>query len=184
MEYPCGFCGQSSVGGGCEVGIQSGGKALSKCSHAYEFRISAASKVTKKACTNVPIECRLCKKVHWKYNMHQHLQVQHPSWETNVLDGRELQEFCNKIEITREEETALGVPDNRQGLYVVSADVRHANPLYLPSVRDERGDSPRRPRRETHIPRSSHSLPVQPIQLPTSSNLDIPSLFRNIDVFL
>jgi len=168
------------------VGIRSGGKVLSKCSQAYEFRISAASKVTKKACTNVPVECRLCKQVHWKYNMHEHLQAQHPSWETSVLDGRELQEFRDKIKITHEEETALGIPDVRQGLYVVSADVRHLNPLFLPSVRDERGDSPRRPRREPPIPRLSHSLLVQPIQLPTLSNPHIPSLLHNTvtDVFL
>ncbi|KAF8150236.1 hypothetical protein B0H34DRAFT_811419 [Crassisporium funariophilum] len=186
MEHPCGFCGQSSIGGACEVRIQSG-KALSKCSHAYEFRIGPASKISKqKACTNVPVQCRLCTEVHWKYNMHQHLQARHPSWEENVLDGRELQEFRDKIKITYEEETRLGIPDDRRGLHVVSSDVRHANPLYLPSIRDERGDSPRRPRRDTLNPVSFHPLPVQPIQLPTPSNLRPSSALRNTstDVFL
>ena len=180
MEYPCGFCGQSSVRGACEVRIQSG-KALSKCAHAYEFKISPASKVSKsKACTNVPVKCRLCTEVHWKYNMHQHLQAQHPAWENNVLDGRELQEFQEKITISQEEETRLGIPDDRRGLRIVNADVRHANPLFLPSIRNERGDSPRRPRQETF---PSHSqLPVPPIQLPTQLNTH--PHFDSTDVFL
>ena len=37
----------------------------------------------------------------------------------------------------------LGISVTRYGLYVVSTDMRYANSLYLPSVRNERGDSPR-----------------------------------------
>ena len=134
----------------CEVGIQSGGKASSKCAHAYEFKISFASKVSKvKACTNVPVRCGLCNKAHWKYNMHQHLQVQHPHWENNVLGREALQVFRKKITTSEEEETRLGIPDDRRGLPCVITGVCHENPLYLPSIRNERGDSPRRPRQET-----------------------------------
>ena len=49
----------------------------------------------------------------------------------------------------------LGIPVARYGLYVVSTNMRHADPLYLPSVRNERGDSPRRPRREVQLPTSN-----------------------------
>ncbi|KAF8055318.1 hypothetical protein FPV67DRAFT_1789064 [Lyophyllum atratum] len=187
MQYPCGFCGQSSVGGVCDVRIQSG-KALSKCLHAYEFKISAASKISsKKACTNVPVQCRLCTEVHWKYNMHQHLQARHPCWEENVSEGRELQEFRDKITITHEEECELGIPEHRRGSWHIvgqnmSPDVRHANPLYLPSVRDEHGDSPRR-RREILNPTWSHPVPIQPIQLPIPFNLHSPSALHNLNVF-
>ena len=159
--------------------IQSG-KALSKCLHAYDFRIGPASKVTNvKACTNVPVKCVFCDDVHWKYNMHQHLQARHFGWEERVSQGQELEEFRKQITITYEEEARLEIPESRRGLHIVSADVRHANPLYLPTIRNERGDSPRRPRR----PASPHPLPIQPIQLPTASNHRPLSYSHNIDVF-
>ena len=88
-----------------------------------------------------------------------------------------------KITITSEEETRLGIPDERQGLHVFSADVRHANPSYLPSIRNDRTDSPRRPRRETVYPARSHPLSIQPIQLPTPSNPHLPPALCNSDVF-
>ena len=117
---------------------------------------------------NSTILRHLSTEVHWKYNMHQHLQAQHPAWENNVLDGRELQEFREQITIYQDEGTRLGIPDNRRGLHIVDTDVRHANPLYFPSARNERGDSPsRRPRQETintFLPYSQ--VPVPLIQLP------------------
>ncbi|KAF8236883.1 hypothetical protein L208DRAFT_593481 [Tricholoma matsutake] len=59
MQYPCGFCAQSSLNGACSVRIQTG-KAISTCSRAYDFKISPASKISKqKACTNVPIQCQI-----------------------------------------------------------------------------------------------------------------------------
>jgi len=54
--------------------------------------------------------------VHWKYNIHQQLQAQHPSWEPNVLQGRELQEFRDKIMITDEEETKSRIPEDQRDL--------------------------------------------------------------------
>ena len=62
-------------------------------------------------------------------------------------------------------------------------DFRDANPLYLPSIRNEQGDSPRRPRRETFNPVSSHPFPVQLIQLPALSNLYLLSALHNVGVF-
>jgi hypothetical protein len=82
MQYPCGFCGQSSINGACQLCIVSG-KAISSCAHSYDFRISSASKISKqKPCTNVPIMCKFCHDVHWKHNMRHHLQEWHPSWES------------------------------------------------------------------------------------------------------
>jgi len=157
------------------------GKALSKCMHASEFKISLASKVSKsKACTNVPVKCRLCTEVHWKYNMHQHLQVQHPAWENDVLDRQELQEFHEKITICQEEETRLGIPDKRQ---IVNTNMHHANPLYLPSIHNERGDSLRRLRQEAVNTMVSHSqVHAPPIQLPLPLNLH--PHFDTSDVFI
>ena len=34
-----------------------------------------------------------------------------------MLDGRELQEFLEQIMISHEEETRLGIPDDRRGLH-------------------------------------------------------------------
>ena len=128
--------------------IQSGKAVAANCENAYDFRISAAAKISKqKACTNVPIECLICNDVHWKYNMRRHLQERHPSWETNIAPGRNLHEFCTKITITNEEEARLGIPEEYQGRSVVAQAAYDAcRSQHLPSTRDIHGDSPRRPR--------------------------------------
>ncbi|TFK16715.1 hypothetical protein FA15DRAFT_553474, partial [Coprinopsis marcescibilis] len=59
LEYPCGFCGQSSINGACFVSIKSG-KVLSRCKYEYSLQISATSRVSKsKPCTNVPMKCSI-----------------------------------------------------------------------------------------------------------------------------
>jgi hypothetical protein len=143
MQYPCGFCAQSSLNGACSIHIQSG-KAISTCSYSYDFKISPASKISKqKACTNIPIRCKFCTDVHWKYNIHRHLQERHPSWESKIAES-ELKDFREKIAITNEEENRLKIPENRQGWatvrYTDVHDLRHLG--HLPSIHDERGDSP------------------------------------------
>ncbi|KAJ7743351.1 hypothetical protein B0H16DRAFT_1561498 [Mycena metata] len=81
-NYPCGFCGQSMINGGCTIGIRSGNKASSTCSEAYEFAIkSALTSSAAHPCTNAPIRCILCQDVQWKYNMEEHLRDRHPKWE-------------------------------------------------------------------------------------------------------
>jgi len=166
--YPCGFCGQSSLNGACSLRIQSG-KAISTCSCAYDFKIHAASKISKqKACTNVPIQCKFCSDIHWKYNIHRHLQERHPSWESNVTG--EVQEFREKIMITDEEENRLNIPEEKRGwsaiIYADAHDLRRLN--QIPSIRDSRTDSPRRPRSSqtfsspVFIPPISFSLPPRP----------------------
>ena len=89
------------------------------------------------------------------------------------MDGHELQTFRDKMKITIEEEKKLDIPEDRWGLWNIvgqntSTDVRHAYPLYLPSIRDGHGDSPRRRKQDSLNSVSSYSL-VQPIQLPTST---------------
>lgn len=158
------------------MSIQKGGKVSSKCTHVYDFQISAASKVSEsKACTNVPATSGFCKVVHWKYNTYQHLYDAHPCWEESAR--RDLQGFHDKITIADKEDTRLGIPDDRQGVHVFDIDVHHRNPSYLPPVCDEQGDSPRRPRQGITNPLLSHySLLVLPIQLPTPSHYPLPSI--------
>jgi len=179
-RYPCGFCGQSSLNGVCSMRIQSG-KAVSTCSRAYDFKICAASKISKqKACTNVPIQCRFCPEIHWKYNIHRHLQERHPSWERNLITGaKELQEFRDRITMTNEEESRLNIPEEKQGwsavIYADVHDQRHLN--QIPSVRDSRTDSPQRPRPSQRssafrvIPPISFLIPPRPNYTSTSQLL-------------
>ncbi|KAF8867765.1 hypothetical protein CPB84DRAFT_1859091 [Gymnopilus junonius] len=184
MQYPCGFCTQSSLNGACSIHIQSG-KAISTCSRAYDFKISAASKISKqKACTNVPIQCKFCPDVHWKYNMHRHLQERHPSWESNRGAGSELKEFREKIAITNEEENRLKIPEDKQGwsavIYIDAYDLRRLN--HLPSIHDSRGDSPRRPRQ---TPFAANYPPIPPISLPIppSYTSSMPAFNNTLNVF-
>ncbi|KAJ7479108.1 hypothetical protein FB451DRAFT_1131301 [Mycena latifolia] len=84
-HFPCGFCGQAISGGNCTIAIAAGNKANSSCPDSYAFQIKAASKPSAaKPCTNVPIRCDLCKDVHWKYNMVQHLHDRHRTWEVTM----------------------------------------------------------------------------------------------------
>jgi hypothetical protein len=174
MRWTCGFCAQSSLNGACSVRSQSG-KAISTCSRAYDFKISPASKISKqKACTNVPIQCKFCPNVHWKYNMHRHLQERHPSWERNVTTGAsELNEFREKITITSEEENRLKIPESKQGwstvIYTDVYDLRRLD--RLPSTHDGRADSPRRPTRK----QTSFMPPLPPISLPILPRLNYTS---------
>jgi len=110
--------------------------------------------------------------VHLKYNIYQHLQAQHPSWEANVLQRRELQEFRDKIMITDSEETKSRIPEDQKGWYRPGisdlSDVRHTHPSLLPSIRNGHGDSPRRSRLG-----QTQGIPyVLPIFLPVSLNLN------------
>ena len=97
--------------------------------------------------------------------------------------------FPKQIMIS-DEETRLGIPGDRDGFRAVqdtSADVRHANLLYLPSIRDGGGDSPRRPRREIVDSVLFDPLPLRPIQLPVPLNIHphhpLPASCNNMNVF-
>ena len=97
--------------------------------------------------SNVPIQCKFCLNVHWKYNMHWHLQEWHPSWENNMTTGAsELNEFHKKITITSEEENRLKIPESKQGwstaTYTNVYDLHHLT--HLPSIHNSWADSPQR----------------------------------------
>ena len=115
---------------------------MSSCTHAYEFRISSASKVSKqKPCTNIPITCKFCLEVHWKYNIQCHLQERHPSWKSAPAPA-EVESFSSKISITHEEKR-LGIPDGLVGHSIFRAnapDVRRSQ--NLPQIYDSHGESP------------------------------------------
>ena len=101
--------------------------------------------------------------------MLKHLQARHVDWEKHVVDRLDLQAFRKQITISDEEGTRLGIPEDRHGFRAAtlnaSTDVRHGNPLHLPSIRDGRSDSPRRSRQETIYQVLSYSFPLQTIQL-------------------
>ncbi|KAL1740304.1 hypothetical protein HDZ31DRAFT_17556, partial [Schizophyllum fasciatum] len=54
----------------------------STCPLAHPFMVKPATNASQsRPCTNVPMRCRLCPAVHWKYNMVTHLSERHPGWE-------------------------------------------------------------------------------------------------------
>ncbi|KAK7015800.1 hypothetical protein R3P38DRAFT_2786721 [Favolaschia claudopus] len=89
-KYPCGFCGQEMSKTGCTIAIV---KAALKSSAA-------------KPCTNAPLGCSLCSETHWKYNMLEHLQERHPTWD-KTMEKSDLTAFRAKLAISEEEENRL-----------------------------------------------------------------------------
>ncbi|KAJ7794980.1 hypothetical protein B0H14DRAFT_3496509 [Mycena olivaceomarginata] len=108
-EYPCGFCGQSTVNPGtCTIGLVHK-QVHSSCPDAYKFKISAALTCSiSKPSTNAPISSMLCGTVHWKYNMDAHLRERHPNWELTVSKEKR-DEFSARILISDTEELRLGI---------------------------------------------------------------------------
>jgi hypothetical protein len=149
----------------------------------YGLNIRPASQVSKqKAGTNVPIQCKLCPAIHWKYNMRRHLQDRHPSWEANsTTEASELNKFRTEIAVTNKEETRLGIPGNKKGwlaaTYADVYDMRRLN--YPPSVHDNRGDSPRR-QRQMYAPFPSLNFSSMPAR-----HLDMHQvpIYNTTDVF-
>ncbi|KAF8228984.1 hypothetical protein L208DRAFT_1402820, partial [Tricholoma matsutake] len=111
------------------------------CSHTYDFKIAPTSKISKqKACTN----------------------ERHPSWENKLATGvSELNEFCEKITITSEEENRLKIPESKQGwstgIYTDVYDLHRLN--HLPSIHDGQADSLQRPKQTSFVP-SLEPLPL------------------------
>ncbi|KAK7055697.1 hypothetical protein R3P38DRAFT_3565250, partial [Favolaschia claudopus] len=87
-KYPCGFCGQEM--------------STSKCT----ISIAALKSSAAKPCTNAPLVCNLCSETHWKYNMLQHLQERHPTWD-KTMDPSSLSVLRAKLAISQEEESRL-----------------------------------------------------------------------------
>ncbi|KAL0575072.1 hypothetical protein V5O48_006891 [Marasmius crinis-equi] len=111
-ENPCGFCAGPSSINQCRVDLRKK-KTVSTCPQAYDFQYAAASTFKPTSpCTNVPIPCPLCPSKsgpdQWKYNMIHHLQQTHPTWKEMVTE-----EFKESIRITKNEEMALGIPEDK-----------------------------------------------------------------------
>jgi len=139
------------------------GKAKSTCPFAYGFMIKPASQMSrKKPCTNVPISCIFCSESHWKYNIRCHLNERHPTWER----AGENKDFRDKIYISRAEERALKVTEDRVGLLVQTSYDTCRTTHNLPSIHDLRGLSPRRTRTQ---PPSEITSPL-PISLPNPAS--------------
>lgn len=106
-------------------------QAISSCSQAYAFSITAASKVScSKPCTNVPTRCTLCPEVHWKYNIPNHLTNRHPLWQSQVnATTRQAWEISNeeKQRIVGLTETATNAESSTQPGVLCSSQVNENN---------------------------------------------------------
>ena len=83
LKNACGFCG---LIGKCDIKIVKGsGKGQtasevpkSACDYFEKFSIVAAGKGSKRSpCTNRPVECHICKRMFWSYNMYHHFESSH-----------------------------------------------------------------------------------------------------------
>lgn len=86
----CGFCGGLACS--IDLTVSSGKgknkifKASSDCKFAFAFSLKAASKISKNTpCTNRPIECSICKRVYWSYNIMCHYKISHPNLDPPIL---------------------------------------------------------------------------------------------------
>ncbi|KAF9042836.1 hypothetical protein BDZ89DRAFT_1009191 [Hymenopellis radicata] len=166
QDYPCGFCGQSTVTGTCKLKIV-GGFTSCECAYTYRLQIKAASRVSaSKPCTNVPVVCVIsgCGETHWKYNMPRHLNDRHPSWDKNLSEAA-LQSFVSKITISRAEEVAVGIPEDQIGKDVERTRIPRG---------EKRQDLPLTPARARHWKSAKTSMSTNA----TDSNQD-----GNSDVF-
>lgn len=86
----CGYCGQSD----CEISIKiTSGKGknatygpASDCEYFRKFNLKSSIRPTKSSpSTNRPIECHLCKKIFWSYNMKSHFSRDHSNEEAPEL---------------------------------------------------------------------------------------------------
>ncbi|KAL1669560.1 hypothetical protein GGF50DRAFT_44200, partial [Schizophyllum commune] len=106
QRYPCGFCGgdsQTETQAGCSVAFGERNTAASDCIYAHPFMVKPAANVSRsRPCTNVPMRCKYCPLVQWKYNMQRHLNERHPGWETRI-DAASKQ----ALEISAEEASLL-----------------------------------------------------------------------------
>jgi hypothetical protein len=87
----CGFCGLNDS---CNISIViTSGKGKntkygpsSNCTYFRKFNLKSSAKPTKSSpSTNRPIECHICKKVFWSYNMRSHFKQIHPNIESPEL---------------------------------------------------------------------------------------------------
>ncbi|EIW53975.1 uncharacterized protein TRAVEDRAFT_132679 [Trametes versicolor FP-101664 SS1] len=124
-EMPCGFCGRSGISMCSQLYLTAGRspQPRSDCPHFYAFQYKSSLKSTQTMpCTNTPILCpvpgctqstpdKLFTAV-WKYNMPQHVRMQHPGYSIDGFEeGTLLPQLLCVMDITHEEEKALGIPE-------------------------------------------------------------------------
>ena len=89
LKDACGFCGEKVNIGKCNLEIAKGsgrGKTTSEvpksgCEYFEKFSITSAAKGSKTSpCTNRPVECQVCKRVFWSYNMYDHVETCHSDY--------------------------------------------------------------------------------------------------------
>lgn len=79
-----------------------------------------------KPCTSIPIKCYLCNAVHWKHNMVLHMHDEHPSRSSNPTRSQANTTFLASVTILVDEETKLGIPEDKHGVWVFNGTVNDA----------------------------------------------------------
>lgn len=94
----CGFCGGVCGATTCVASFQKGSiKSVIKlkvdnCPYFVELNYASALKCSNNApCTNIPIKCPQCGLAVWKYQMLQHMQLQHGGYE---ITDEDVQQFA------------------------------------------------------------------------------------------
>ena len=89
IKGACGFCGEKVDVGRCNIEIVKGsgrGQTSSEvprsgCDYFEKFSLLSVSKGSQRnPCTNRPVECPICKRVFWFYNMYDHAEDYHPDY--------------------------------------------------------------------------------------------------------
>ncbi|KAH9940558.1 hypothetical protein B0H21DRAFT_754571 [Amylocystis lapponica] len=124
-HMPCGFCGRSQRPE-CAVSLKTTGRSTELecgCSYSTPFGDEFANKASGTIpCRNVPIICTLCpepsndatkRPATWRYNMETHLHDHHPEFASleNPTGLPLPRALWQDIDISAEEEKALGVPE-------------------------------------------------------------------------
>ena len=85
----CGYCGQGTCISTLVVSSQRGQKKYYKvetdCCYKFQTSKSKAAFTARNKCTNVVLECYICHKSIWKYNLPLHMAEQHVG--VDVLDA-------------------------------------------------------------------------------------------------
>jgi hypothetical protein len=108
--HPRGWCG---LAGKCRTRAESRDPKppviASNCEYHYAgLRYgSASTSTTSSSCTNLPIQCPLCRITFWKYNFIHHMSVYHV--DRNQISPSIPPPLRLKIHISREEEDRMGV---------------------------------------------------------------------------
>ena len=101
-DQACGFCGAVVSNARCTPGWGSGSRGATikvtaegcPCEHSKMSYKAALNSTPKAPSTNVPMKCRHCQKVVWKYHMLSHCDVCSKLPANYQLDGDDEQQLC------------------------------------------------------------------------------------------